>query len=248
MRCYLLIVSSYTNLVRSIILPSAKTEQSLPQHPQLDGKVASSSESPWPKLKPFCINMDGNGLRLFLSEHVKEHEVMQSEVYDALRCASDPVKLVLDAIQGINPSNSDRVKRRKFGVCQRSCILLLDQLMRLSPQIEPAIKEVTVKIAVEWKGEFLKRNQKPVKVLGYLQLVATFGLISFFDADELLCLLKNVYQRISPTDLFRVLGLIPSKCFSFLHIILFVSSWFIDAVLYSLCYGNCLWCMALLSL
>ncbi|KAK9292138.1 hypothetical protein L1049_020097 [Liquidambar formosana] len=191
----------------SILHKPVKIKQSLSETIELNNIGASSSVGPWPELKSFCISMDGNGLRLFLNKHVKEHNAMLSEVFDALQCASDPVKIVLDAMQGFNSCNSDAVMRKKLGVNRMSCIVLLEQLMRLSPQITPQMKEEAMKIAVDWKSKFREHNENPVKVLGFLQLVATFELASSFKSDELFCLLKTVYHLEQAPHLCQIFGL-----------------------------------------
>ena len=176
--------------------------------------------------------MDGKGLRLFLNEHVKEHDSIGCEVYHALQLAPDPAKLVVDILQVFDDPRSELNKGFKIGVVRKSCILLLEQLFRISPPIEPHVKEAAMKLAVDWKEKFLKKYEVPQKVLGFYLLIAVYGLTSSFDPDELLGLLMNMDHskklKVTP-DLCSVLGLadkIPSKCsLSLFLICTYVYTW-----------------------
>ncbi|PON85567.1 Frigida-like [Trema orientale] len=169
--------------------------------------MSSSSGSPWPELKFFCVNMEGMNLRSFLYDHIKEHVSMCSEVCDALQYASDPAKLVLDTIPGFFRSKSGFDKSLSMNKVRKCCILLLEQLIIISPEISPYVKVDALKMANEWKANLGQKYQNPITVYGFLHFVAAYGLPSNYEADELLGLLAIANQyKVSPA-LCQILGL-----------------------------------------
>lgn len=193
-----------------ILLSQVMTNQSPSKRLELKNAIASSSVRPCPELKLLCINMDGKGLWSFLNEHVKEHDSIRCEVYYALQFAPDPAELVVDVLQVFDAPRSELNKGFKMGVIRKSCILLLEQLFRISPPIKPHVKEAAMKLAVDWKEKFVKKYEVPQKFLGFYLLLAIYGLASSFDPDELLGLLMNMDHskklRVTP-DLCLALGL-----------------------------------------
>lgn len=155
----------------------------------------------------FVVTMDGRSLQMFLNERSLDDESMASEVYRALRLSLDPAKLVLDAMQGFYPPH---LKKGDVGfeenVVRRSCIVLLEQLMKISPLIKPHVTEDALKLAEEWKAKMRVVPANYLEVLGFLQLLASYKLASGFDADELLKLFAVVVEHNQAPDLCRVLG------------------------------------------
>ncbi|KAK9293321.1 hypothetical protein L1049_021313 [Liquidambar formosana] len=155
-----------------------------------------------------CITMNGKSLQLFLNKRLNEHESMRSGVSSALRMSSDAAKLVLDAMQGFYPPHSKEGDVEfEASVIRRSCILLLEQLMSVAPQINPNMKEEAVKLAGEWRAKMRVETHNSWEVLGFLQLLATYGVASAFDAHDLLHLLGTVAQHRKVPELRRVLAL-----------------------------------------
>ncbi|KAA8536930.1 hypothetical protein F0562_029408 [Nyssa sinensis] len=152
-------------------------------------------------------NMDGNNLQAFLNEHLEEHELMRNEISAALQMSVDSAKLVLDAIQGFHPPHLKKGEMNfEASICKRSCILLLEELLRLSPEIKSEVKEAAIELAVDWKAKIRSETENPLEILGFLQLVGTYGLASAFDADELLKLFENIVQVKHAPELCQVLG------------------------------------------
>lgn len=127
-------------------------------------------------------NMDAISLRVFLSENSEDHEVLIYDIFNVLKLSKNPAKLVLNAIQGFDPPLLEMGdKHLESPGVMRSCILLLEQLMKQSPEFEPQVKEEAMKLACDWKAKM----RTPVQVLGFLQLISTYGLNSSFDTGEL---------------------------------------------------------------
>lgn len=85
----------------------------------------------------FVVITDGKSLQIFLNEHEKELDLMSDEVFKALQMSPDPAQLVLDAMEGFYPPHLRKGETEFEGsVARRSCILLLEQLIRVSPDIQ----------------------------------------------------------------------------------------------------------------
>ncbi|KAL6963311.1 hypothetical protein U1Q18_048460 [Sarracenia purpurea var. burkii] len=151
----------------------------------------------------FHVTLDGRSLQLFLNEH----ESMSSEAYRGLQLSSDPAKLVLDALEGFYPPHLKKgdVEFEEV-VVRRSCILLLDHLMKISPQIQPCVKEEALKLAGEWKAKMRVVPDNFLEVLGFMQLLASYKLASNFDTDELLEIFAVVAEHKQAPELCRILG------------------------------------------
>lgn len=169
--------------------------------------VASSSASPWPELKSFCINMDGKSLRLFLYNHVQEHDFMCSEVCDALQHASDPAKLVLDAIPGFLRSQPEFDESLSLNKVRKSCVVLLEQLITISPEINPRVKEEALKMANEWRANLVQNYLTGLNVYGFLHFIVAYGFTFNYEADGLLGLLATANQHKASPGLCQILGL-----------------------------------------
>ncbi|PQQ11471.1 uncharacterized protein Pyn_34625 [Prunus yedoensis var. nudiflora] len=156
------------------------------------------------------INRDGRGLLLLMNEHLKRIALLSSEMSAHLKASSDPAELVLDAMEGFYPSNS-AVDKMKFDfdltVIRRSCILLLQELKRLSPQINHQVREKAIKLAADWKDKMTVAAENVLEILGFLWLLTAFELTSTYDARELQSLLALVTQPEDATDLSQALGI-----------------------------------------
>ncbi|XP_040960253.1 uncharacterized protein [Gossypium hirsutum] len=183
-------------------------------HPQVKNEAAGSlsikcsmDHSSSAHLR-FCIHMDGKDLQMFLNGRWKEHGSIGTEVAMALQLSGDPAKLVLDAMEGFYPPHLSKGDREFEGdVARRSCILLLEQLMKLSPEIKPNVKKEAMKLAFDWITKMRVEPGHELEVLGFLRLLASFQLADAFDADELVNFLVFAAQHIHAPELFKVLGL-----------------------------------------
>jgi len=99
-------------------------------------------------------------------------------------------------------------------IVQGSCVLLLEQLLELSPDIKPQVKQEAMRLANDWRIKMRVDADHSLEVLGFLQLLASYRLASSFDADELVKYLEKVAEDDHLRDLCGVLGLddkIPGK-------------------------------------
>ncbi|KAK9293133.1 hypothetical protein L1049_021119 [Liquidambar formosana] len=132
---------------------------------------------------------------------------MHGDVLTVLRLSSNPAKLVLDAMQGFYPMHLEIGNMDdEVSVTRRSCILLLERLMKVSPEIKPHVKGGAMKLSFDWMTKMRPTAENYLEVLGFLLLVASYGLASAFDEDELRNLLWIVAQHRQAPELCRVLG------------------------------------------
>ncbi|KAM0994999.1 hypothetical protein ACFX15_010079 [Malus domestica] len=143
------------------------------------------------------INRDGEGLQLLMKKSLKRIDSLSSELSAFLQASSDPAKLVLDAMEGFYPSNSTEDNmglNYDLIVIRRSCVLLLQELKRLRPQINPLVREEAMKLADDWKEKMTVVAENSLEVLGLLWLITAFELTSTYNARELQSLLALVSQ------------------------------------------------------
>ncbi|VVA13313.1 Hypothetical predicted protein, partial [Prunus dulcis] len=155
------------------------------------------------------INRDGRGLQLFVNEQLKRVALVGSEISAVLEASLDQAKLVLDAMQGFYPSNSTLGNREcdfDLGVIRRSCILLLEALNKVSPQINPHVREEAIKLADDWKAKMTVATENWLEILGFLRLVTTYEITSSYDEKELQSLIAIVAENEQATELPQALG------------------------------------------
>ncbi|CAJ2660602.1 unnamed protein product [Trifolium pratense] len=125
----------------------------------------------------------------------------KTDILANLRESSDPAKVVLDIIQ--NPFIPRCKKGDNAVIIDDRHIYLLEQLMRISPNIKPCVREDALKLALDLKAN-MKENS--LVVLGFLLLLSIYGLVSYFDEDEVLELFAFVAQHKIAVQLFGSLG------------------------------------------
>ncbi|XP_021817564.1 FRIGIDA-like protein 5 [Prunus avium] len=155
------------------------------------------------------INRDGRGLQQFMNEHLKRIDLVGSEISTVLEASLDPAKLVLDAMQGFYPSNSTVDNREcnfDLRVIRRSCILLLEALKKISPQINPLVREEAIKLAGDWKAKMTGATEIWLEILGFLRLVTTYEITSAYDGNELQSLIATISEYEQATELSQALG------------------------------------------
>ncbi|KAK6164440.1 hypothetical protein DH2020_001304 [Rehmannia glutinosa] len=181
-----------------------------------------------------AVQMDGKTLEMLINDTEKDLELLGAEVFKVLFLSSDPAKLVLDAIEGYY---IPRLGKGDIEVnVWRKGILLLDQLTKMSPSIQPCVREAAIKLVSRWKSK-MSTAENPFEVLGFLHFLAAYNLSSCFDKDELLSLLKTVAQHKQTPELCRILGLSENISGSFLSYALF--SFCISAVSCSRNFFSC---------
>nr|XP_028948640.1 uncharacterized protein LOC103453978 isoform X2 [Malus domestica] len=148
---------------------------------------------------PFCatnnsrIIRDGRSLQFFMNDYFRRTDSVSIQVSACLHLSSDPAKLVLDAMQGFYPSNST-VENREFdfdlSVIRRSCIHLLKEVKRVSPQISEKVRAEAKKLAGEWRAKMTVAAENWLEVLGFLWLVMAYDLNSISGREELQSLIN----------------------------------------------------------
>lgn len=150
---------------------------------------------------------DGKALLLYLNEHLKERDSVRDLIANALKVSVDAGKLVLEAVRWFYPSESTKGDGNlELTVVRKSCVLLLEELMKVRPVIKPEISQEAMKLALVWKAKVRGQTTNSLEVWGYLQLLGAFGLVGEFDSDETLKLVGCIAERKWAPELFRSLG------------------------------------------
>ena len=68
------------------------------------------------------------------------------------------------------------------------------------------MKQEAMRLAMEWRVKMRVDTQHSLEVLGFLQLLASYGLASAFDADELILYLEKVAEHEQLPGLCQILG------------------------------------------
>ncbi|KAJ8572953.1 hypothetical protein K7X08_009464 [Anisodus acutangulus] len=137
------------------------------------------------------MNMSGKNLQNFLNKHLMEHKLLRSEVFSALLMS-------LDSKEEIGFHRN---------IIRQSCILLLEQLMELSPGIKPEAKLEASKLAFAWKAKMMAEMENHLAILGFLLLLGCYRLASAFDKDELDSLYDKVARHVNTSEICHVLGI-----------------------------------------
>ncbi|KAL6205390.1 hypothetical protein ACLB2K_022650 [Fragaria x ananassa] len=166
----------------------------------------SDAVAPRPELVAFCERMDAIGLRKYMNDTKSNRNTMRLELIGALRRAPDPALMVLNAMEGFYVENKG-VKDAEVSGVRRTCVLLLEVLCGVSPNVGVEVREKAKKLAVEWKGKVNLEVENQFEAMGFLHLVAAFGLVSEFNMDELVDHMVVVARYRQATDLCRTLGL-----------------------------------------
>lgn len=153
--------------------------------------------------------MDGIGLRKYLNGASKDRNAIRAELPGAIRHARDPAAMVLDAMEGFYRENEKNKgdKDLELGGERRSCVLLLEVLMAISPNVGVEVRERARKLAVEWKRKVIRDGENPLECLGFLHFVAAYGLMSEFNMDELIDCIVIIGKYRQTMDLCRKIGL-----------------------------------------
>lgn len=138
-----------------------------------------------------------------------EPELSGSDILVNLQNSADPAKLVLDIIQ--NPIIPQNEKGNEGIIINTDHIFLLEHLVGISPHIEPHVREEAVKLAVDLKANMRASTENSLEVLGFLLLLSIYGLVSYFDEDEVLELFEFVAHHEQARELFWTLGFMDNK-------------------------------------
>ncbi|KAG6508071.1 hypothetical protein ZIOFF_033429 [Zingiber officinale] len=183
----------------------------------------AGSEHP-SELVKLCEEMDVEGLHKFVSDNRKNLNSIREELPFALKSAPNPFTLVLDSLNGFyTRENLGSKKDGNLLGQRRTCLMLMESLeLLLADGIQDSlsdkqiltsdIKEKAKVIAKEWKLkldhlDIEASSGNSLEAHAFLQLLATFDIISEFEEDEICKLMPAVTRRRQTVDLCRSLGL-----------------------------------------
>lgn len=162
---------------------------------------------PRPELKALCVKMDGEGLISFITENRRSIADIRRELGPALLSAPDPVTLVLDSLDSFSPPKN--TMGGEIQPIRRTCASILECFNGLSLEIRPQARDRARKVALEWKGMIKDgKGDNGTVALGFLHLVAAFGVVESFDLDYILDLLVLLAKRKFIIDLCRSSALV----------------------------------------
>ncbi|KAI6684738.1 hypothetical protein NL676_030651 [Syzygium grande] len=150
-----------------------------------------------------------NDLQLFQTELLNENSMICKEISHTLQNSSDPAKLVLDVIAGAHAQYSNSKDMNLQTDVMRSHIVLLEQLVRISPSITHKVKEGAMKLAREWKAKLSDKPKSDLEVLTFQNFLAAYNLLSLFNDAPLLGQTLGLVNEITapasiPASLSRV--------------------------------------------
>ncbi|OIW01065.1 hypothetical protein TanjilG_14248 [Lupinus angustifolius] len=182
--------------------------------------IANVESMSYLELVKLCEEMDAGGIHKFISDNRKNLAAIREEVPLALRAAPNAALLVLDSLEGFYDAevpNHDVKKDANLLGLRRTCIMLMECLSVLlsnsesvSDVISEDIKDKAKAVAEEWKPRLLDidaSNGNSLEAHAFLQLIASFGIASNFNEEELSRLIPLVSRRRQAADLCRSLGL-----------------------------------------
>ncbi|XP_058773943.1 uncharacterized protein LOC131648175 isoform X2 [Vicia villosa] len=168
-------------------------------------KEPELTEKQYEVLTKYIVEEKDSGLQLDKYEKADEVESLCSDVLVNMLESSDPAKLVLDII--LNPTIPLCDKKGDNAVIiNDSCIYLLEQLMTITPNIKPCVREEALKLALDLKANMKENAENSLGPLGFLLLLSIYGLVTFFIEDEILELFAFVAHHKIALELFRTLG------------------------------------------
>lgn len=186
--------------------------------------VSESEAIPRPELKALCESMNAQGLRKLIAKHRQDLNMLSAELPPALKCAQNPAQLVLKALDGYYPNTQNPRKAAKDNVQlqadRRACVILLEALAEVladpilgieHPVVPANLRKPAKQLADLWKSKMTSEGDSAfglsLHAQSFLQLVATFGLASAYNQDELCKLIGTIARRKQTPTLCRALGL-----------------------------------------
>ncbi|PKI77477.1 FRIGIDA-like protein 1 [Punica granatum] len=171
-----------------------------------------SAVEPRPEVKAFCSKVDGGGLIKYVIDHANERGAIRAQLALEIRNCPDPAKLILDAMGGFHQTEKAKedtslLKPTKIKTMRSSCIFLLEVLMSVSPHLTDRAKRRAKGLALMWKKRTQKDASNHAQILGFLLMVAAFGLGSEFSFEDLAEYFVIVAASNRAPELCRRIGL-----------------------------------------
>ncbi|GAY63042.1 hypothetical protein CUMW_222430 [Citrus unshiu] len=115
--------------------------------------------------EPENLTREGRNLQLLLNEHLQKHDLIFGKIFNTIKRARDPASLVLGAMSGFYPPHSrERDVEFQVGIIRSSCILLLEQLSTVAPEINAQVRDEALKVAGDWKKKMRVGPRKTPKL------------------------------------------------------------------------------------
>ncbi|KAF8095611.1 hypothetical protein N665_0329s0030 [Sinapis alba] len=220
-------LDKYNNAPISITSVDEGTKAFAAADDNLDGTVQDVETSPvmhYPQLMKLCRDMDSTGLHKFVSDNRKNLASLKEEIPVAFKAAVNPASLVLDSLEGFYPTEAPTTDGKKdanlLGM-RRTCIMLMECLSvllsgldrnSLASVLSENVKHRAKGVAEGWKPlletlDMDAANGNSLEAHAFLQLLASFGIVSDFKEGEILKLIPMVSRRRQAAELCRSLGL-----------------------------------------
>ncbi|KAK9215367.1 hypothetical protein WN944_007372 [Citrus x changshan-huyou] len=110
-------------------------------------------------------------------QDLEKHDLSFGKIFNTIKRARDPASLVLGAMSGFYPPHSrERDVEFQVGIIRSSCILLLEQLSTVAPEINAQVRDEALKVAVNLKVLLLivaqpRKTPKLCQSLGFADKV-----------------------------------------------------------------------------
>lgn len=189
-----------------------------------ENAAKSGEVKPRAQLISLCEAMEAEKVRSFIAEHRKDLYAISAELPNALKLAGDPVQLVLNALEGYNPPDEDASHGNNRDAyilpIKRACVIMLEGLGEVLADLalgaDNPIATEDMKMSAKEFAESLKSKinldgdttaNVSIDSQTFLQILATFGLFSEYDQDELCKYVMPIARRKQTPSLCRSLNL-----------------------------------------
>lgn len=197
-------IDSHFNALQSSVQHKFQFLQTLDSQSQTQSALIppkSGTATARPELKSLCENMDALGLRAFVIDHPRWRDSIRLELVHAFASCRDPGALVLMTMDGFSSRNDLELRR--------SCVMFLEVLMQLkTKEITGEAREKAMILAIDCKemlNNITSINNNTYGLLGFLLLVAVYGLRHAFRVDELIEYVVAVAKNKIAVQLCRLL-------------------------------------------
>lgn len=213
--CCLFFVSYLICIESSISPPPVKVDE---QESSLDKNAPTFSS---PNLQPSATVHARNSPGFLNEQSIWKHSI-QNKIFIALEKSSesDPAKLLLDLMQISFAGYWTKGEAHIEATAMKSFISLLETVTRALLYVGPQVKEDAIELAVQWKTKLKADTENSLEILGFLQFIDTYGLLSMFTIDEIVKLLGMISQHTQALELCQTVGFadrIPGKPVVFVY-------------------------------
>ncbi|KAJ4849899.1 hypothetical protein Tsubulata_048924 [Turnera subulata] len=140
-----------------------------------------------------------------LTNLIVENGCIDHEILAAFQMSPDPAKFVLEVFQ----RSYTQWKDAAFGLdaTVTSKIFLLEQLMKVSPDISLNVKEDARTLAIHWEENLRLQTGNSIENIVFLLFLATYGLVPYFSNDGIFGMVATFAHKKQAPEICRALGL-----------------------------------------